>query len=362
MDINGLKTYQQVNRIHHWLFTCITVLQVVLYIWAMIATPIFIHTLVVFVRLYWFHRRFKNIVRESRNWRRSRSRARTEPREDPESAASELGVNGRNIVVLHANERPQPDSGADVVVEKAAKPESASSVTSSMSQGELAELRDRPGDLPPHRTPSHQRDVAFAERVPSQESVHAPSVRLPQRLCPEQHIAFLENQRNPKDKETLRIPGPREFDRGHLPENLTVEPDGAPLSHQVTNLAETRAIPGDFPVRRQITIEAPDHPRIRPDTGAFSKLSRRKTVNSDQTKMTTEDEIVPPPPRLQTRAGTISSLRRWGTKDEAPMPYLSWQPTIGRNSAFVDLTEEQRDELGGIEYRSLKTLAAVLVG
>ena len=39
------------------------------------------------------------------------------------------------------------------------------------------------------------------------------------------------------------------------------------------------------------------------------------------------------------------------------MPYLSWTPTIGRNSAFVDLTEEQREELGGIEYRALKTLA-----
>jgi Trk-type K+ transport system membrane component len=44
------------------------------------------------------------------------------------------------------------------------------------------------------------------------------------------------------------------------------------------------------------------------------------------------------------------------------MPYLSWQPTLGRNSAFVDLTEEQRDELGGIEYRSLKTLALILIG
>ena len=42
-------------------------------------------------------------------------------------------------------------------------------------------------------------------------------------------------------------------------------------------------------------------------------------------------------------------------------PYLSWQPTIGRNSAFVDLTEAQREELGGIEYRSLKSLALVLV-
>jgi len=44
------------------------------------------------------------------------------------------------------------------------------------------------------------------------------------------------------------------------------------------------------------------------------------------------------------------------------MPYLSWQPTIGRNSAFFELNEKQREELGGIEYRALKTLALVLVG
>lgn len=48
------------------------------------------------------------------------------------------------------------------------------------------------------------------------------------------------------------------------------------------------------------------------------------------------------------------------SQETAPTPYLSWQPTIGRNSAFVDLTEEQREELGGIEYRSLKTLAVIL--
>jgi potassium uptake Trk family protein len=42
------------------------------------------------------------------------------------------------------------------------------------------------------------------------------------------------------------------------------------------------------------------------------------------------------------------------------MPYLSWTPTIARNSNFVDLTEEQREELGGIEYRALKMLALIL--
>jgi Trk-type K+ transport system membrane component len=43
------------------------------------------------------------------------------------------------------------------------------------------------------------------------------------------------------------------------------------------------------------------------------------------------------------------------------MPYLSWTPTLGRNSNFVDLTEEQREELGGIEYRALKLLAMILI-
>ena len=43
------------------------------------------------------------------------------------------------------------------------------------------------------------------------------------------------------------------------------------------------------------------------------------------------------------------------------MPYLSWTPTVGRNSAFADLTEEQREELGGIEYRALKLLLIILV-
>lgn len=49
------------------------------------------------------------------------------------------------------------------------------------------------------------------------------------------------------------------------------------------------------------------------------------------------------------------------SRERGTASYLSWQPTIGRNSAFVDLTADQKDELGGIEYRSLKTLSWVLI-
>lgn len=63
-----------------------------------------------------------------------------------------------------------------------------------------------------------------------------------------------------------------------------------------------------------------------------------------------------PPPEVET-AGDA----RAGEKDDDEVPYLSWTPTIGRNSQFYKLTSEQRDELGGIEFRALKLLLKILL-
>lgn len=41
--------------------------------------------------------------------------------------------------------------------------------------------------------------------------------------------------------------------------------------------------------------------------------------------------------------------------------YLSWTPTIGRNSTFVHLNEEQKEELGGVEYRAVKLLIKIIL-
>ncbi|GAV48722.1 hypothetical protein ZYGR_0N01260 [Zygosaccharomyces rouxii] len=41
--------------------------------------------------------------------------------------------------------------------------------------------------------------------------------------------------------------------------------------------------------------------------------------------------------------------------------YLSWEPTVGRNSIFVNMTKEQKEELGGVEYRAIKLLCRILV-
>lgn len=61
----------------------------------------------------------------------------------------------------------------------------------------------------------------------------------------------------------------------------------------------------------------------------------------------------------QSKIPRIFSRAR--TEEQMDMPYLSYKPTIARNSKFLDLTDEQRDELGGIEYRSLKLLARIII-
>ena len=39
-----------------------------------------------------------------------------------------------------------------------------------------------------------------------------------------------------------------------------------------------------------------------------------------------------------------------------PVPYISFDAVVGRNSQFKDLSSEQLEELGGVEYRALKVL------
>lgn len=44
------------------------------------------------------------------------------------------------------------------------------------------------------------------------------------------------------------------------------------------------------------------------------------------------------------------------------LPNISSQATVGRNSQFYNLTPEDRNRLGGIEYRSLKLLLKIIMG
>ncbi|KAL8726490.1 MAG: hypothetical protein Q9166_006685 [cf. Caloplaca sp. 2 TL-2023] len=293
----------------------------------------------------------------------------TEAKEEDDIEKEEQGVRGRSIVVLHKNE------GADSTEDETSTPsskkldESEATSASSSRQGDKSASHEHPGGASLGQSPTLHREVTFADEVNEMDEVgelKAPIQRLPLRLSAEEHIAFLEKQRNPRNKSTLRIPGPRDFDRGHVPETVAEDEDGGPLSHRITSPIEDSTTTSGGPIKRNIIIDEPKHPRERAGTG-LSKIpipSQRSNHMAHEKNTSPDGEEGKPPhsARLRARTGTFSSLRHWGSKEPEPVtPYLSWQPTIGRNSAFVDLTEEQREELGGIEYRSLKTLAIVLV-
>lgn len=326
-------------------------------------TPIFINTFVVFIRLYWFEKRFQNVVLEARSLRRTKTRTRTksEAKKDlgRDLGHEEFGVGNREIVVLR-NPDGEAEGGKieDDDQFMAVDPDSRERAGSAGEDAEISQ-GDASDDQP--RPPFH-RDITFADEL---GSVKSHEDRQPEKRSKEQIIAFVENQRNPKDRGTLRIPGPRDFDLGYTPERIE---EGDELDREFSNEGDVQMKPlrsnsvphsdqnqQDHPFKAHITIDAPDRPR-RPNTGpsAYNRIPRA----------TEEEPHAGMHLRNRSRSRTFGSFMSKAKDDEEehdPMPYLSWTPTVGRNSAFVDLTEEQREELGGIEYRSLKLLAIILV-
>lgn len=65
----------------------------------------------------------------------------------------------------------------------------------------------------------------------------------------------------------------------------------------------------------------------------------------------------------QSKTSTGSRLQSTvSLSKDSNLPGLSSQATLGRNSQFYNLTDEDREKLGGIEYRSLKVLLKIVIG
>jgi Cation transport protein len=308
IDLNLLHTYQQVF----------------LYAIPLVTTPIFIHSSVVFVRLYWFEKRFQHIARNARSLRRSKSRTSI-PREEQNVVEERLSFSDQPIVMLSDDDgEAQTRARQDHL-----KPES------SLETGESNE-RDSTLAIGPD-------GAELLGRSRAEDAVLAlEGLRLPSPLSPEQHIAFLENQR--KITGALRIPSPREYDRGGTP--LAVENGGE----------TTRTEVDDAP---HITINEPTTLPARTGGPTLPRTDSQGTMPDERD----DDESVHLSP-IRSRRLSLNMLVRSLTEERErdTLPYLGWNATIGRNSAFANLTADQREELGGIEYRSLKTLAALLCG
>ncbi|CAM1505342.1 Fc.00g109790.m01.CDS01 [Cosmosporella sp. VM-42] len=398
IDLNDLNTFQQT----------------VIYLFAMMSNPITLHSSVVFLRLYWFEKRFQGWVSDARQRRGTLSKSKSRARNDPVRRVEE-GVNGRNITVVPHQGRPpritndgilldgdqQIQSQAiedydddDVVVKPMGNSDESDTTTVTGPRANSMELGplEKPNHV--HYAGSFQAKtdqdgfgqplgngpmaITFADTVKRSDG-HDDETKFPSKRTHDEHIAIVERQRN-QDNEVLRIPGPRDAERGMIPRRL--QDDDAQENDEdalaVTNSKDSRpdhvATDSRNPRERRPTIviaepERPKRPRdeVAEDAkaigGTLESLRFRKPriFNSGQ-KTVHEDDDEGGHSARAFRTRTLDTIRSVLTRDKAEdMPYLSYTPTMGRNSNFVGLTLEQREELGGIEYRSLRTLALILI-
>ncbi len=364
----GLNTVD-VNKVT--LFT-----QIAVYFMAMLSSPITIHGFVVFLRLYWFEKRFQHVAKEAKQRRVSISKSRSKAKVT--AADVERGVNGRNITVMHHTAKASRITNDGTVLDSefingTANPNHATNETGPKEDADAIQTHD---SQPVYNGPSQIKFSDQVKRSSSSEEDDDGDMPLPQRRADAEHIAILERQRN-GNKSVLRIPGPRDVERGERPvefeEDEEMQAQGpSDLARKESNTNSLRPAVSARERFQTITIEEPVRPRrdgpskpeeiaedIEAAAHAISPLKFRKNKAQGEKPQSTETGTSTEPSRLNLLQRIKMAFMK--NKEKDPMPYLSYRPTIGRNSIFLGLTEEEREELGGIEYRSLKTLAVVLL-
>lgn len=333
--------------------------QVTIFFLTMLTNPIAIGYYTVSLRRYWFEQKLQTIVQEAKLRRGTISKSKSQMRADMMSQA-ERGVAGRQITVMHGSGSPRMTNDG-IMLGSFKKPTYDSRAAPDQQDSDQPEETRR------------QPEIRFAGTVKKSDGEGLDAIKLPPLRTDEEHIAILERQRN-RDDEVLRIPGPRDMERGAKPRRVDEEDeedDRAPTQPAPMVMINGRP--------QTITIEEPDRHKLH-ETTTEDIVENAKTLthafvpninhlkfrrNTRTSTMNRVDEEIDP--KMQrtnsrmSRRASLSAMRSAFTRDKTePTPYLSWEPTLGRNSQFHDLTEEQREELGGIEYRVLKLLQKII--
>lgn len=135
-----------------------------------------------------------------------------------------------------------------------------------------------------------------------------------------------------------------------FPRNQTTRSEGDRLSRVTSNAS--LSMPRTYTLRNS--------PSYRPDPklsgyGGFPTPARLVSDLFHRVFPSASDKLTQTMTMPRTNTITGHSSQGQG-EDGTSVPYISFSATVGRNSNFKDLTEEQMDELGGVEYRALKLL------
>ncbi|KAF9268582.1 TrkH-domain-containing protein [Marasmius fiardii PR-910] len=195
-----------------------------------------------------------------------------------------------------------------------------------------------PQSRPPSPPPSQQQSRPTPIAMPRTQTIE---FSLPRRRPPRVGTQDAEHESDRPLPEPLQPDDRRSGRRSSI--------HHPPLIPYMTNHTHSTYIPGPkpqrkdsgfggFPMPHQIV-----HTLIKKYFPKFGrKLTRTVTI-----------------PRTMTITSNRHSVIAPGAR---PVPYVSFPAFVGRNSAFPMLTEEQLEELGGVEYRALNALLWIVSG
>ncbi|KAH7231692.1 cation transport protein-domain-containing protein [Fusarium redolens] len=271
--------------------------QLYLYFVPMFTNLGFVTIIVVVVRLFWFRRKLKNAAPILLQRNR---RLNHESKDD-------LELGSKILPTETPEQRPVPTrtvtDNAAVAVEQLPRIEARSHTEPAPDHGHLSQSEMSETE------PAIEEEKVLEKVGSGARITFDPSTNL-----------------HPKRDTALYIPGPRDREEG----KETIE--------QVARVNST-PVPG---LRRRLTSGS----RL----AETRSMERVVTVASSMFVIGSTRE--PQKERSLTRTSTIAA---------GDFPQLSREVTIGRNSLFHNLSSKDREELGGIEYQSLKLLLKIVL-
>ncbi|PHH79949.1 hypothetical protein CDD82_2052 [Ophiocordyceps australis] len=162
-------------------------------------------------------------------------------------------------------------------------------------------------------------------------------------------IAFDDSaNRHPKKDATLFIPSPQDRERGHPLVEVNSNNKHDTGDDGSARDGSRPSTPGNHALRRR--LHQAEGPRLR-EARTLTRVASHMFVLGSRPAPRRANSM---PPLAPSRP---SIGRRQSTRD---MFALSRHATLGRNSTFHNLTREDMEKLGGIEYRSLKLLLKII--
>ncbi|KAJ3972950.1 cation transport protein-domain-containing protein [Lentinula raphanica] len=353
--------------------------QVILFIQMCLGSPVLVSWVIVYIRKYYFERKFEHIIESAANrkevsapsdleqksmiirWSRSlisllmgRKRAglpmkRQDSTESSGEKSRKIPKKLRTDMIRRMDDAP-----------KLVNPSGWISEGDRIRVGNIrspSRSRSPPSDIPPNNPPPVKGIMARrlsdpgTPSRPSSPQGHATSMRRVDTVAPKttkftrtptvEFSTTLPRRRariEPLQEEDLTRPtiNPLQSDDHRSVRRMSIPSYPLMSAHTYSTYKSTRGTKhsgfGGFPMPHEILQKIFDKffPKLR------RKLTRTVTIPVATTIASQRGENIPPGAKI--------------------VPYISFEAVVGRNSAFPLLSDDQMEELGGVEYRALNAL------